>query len=178
MTRRVPYYFMTFWGIFSTRGEKYDFCVDGSMHNDFEPTRGEIEHRSEHRNEYPNWLGGGGTWTRWRAVEWGQSGGVGPEWGWGPEWGGGMGRAGGWGPYLVFHLSYLVSNLCYLGFHPLSGIPSPLSAVPSPLSGIPSPYLAPNPPLWYPIPDSRYPYITKSPKWNSSLLDIIFIAEP
>ena len=28
-------------------------------------------------------------------------------------------------------------------------------------------------PIWYPIPDRGYPYINESPKWNSSLLDIV-----
>ena len=34
---------MTFLEIFSMQGEKYYFCMEGSMRDEIEPTRGEIE---------------------------------------------------------------------------------------------------------------------------------------
>ena len=87
----------------------------------------------------------------------------------GGQSGGGRGR----GPYLVFYLPYLISNLPCLVFHfpylichpPIwsSHLPiwysNPLSGIPSLLSCIPSPHLESHP-------------IYKSPRWNSSYLDI------
>ena len=60
----------------------------------------------------------------------------------------------------------------------LSGTPSPIW-YPIPPSGTQSPlwypisHLAPHPPIWHRIPDTGYPYINESPKWNSSLLDMV-----
>ena len=111
----------------------------------------------------------GGAWVRWEGLgSGGQSGGQGGRkvggwgdrnkhhsWGsvgqkgareWGPKWGSkGVGAWGLGGPYLVSHLSYLVSlslsgmSSPYLVSHPLSGIPSLLSGIPFHLSDIPSP---------------------------------------
>ena len=45
---------------------------------------------------------------------------------------------------------------------------------PIPLSGTPSPYLVCHPISGNPIPDRGYAYINESPKWNFSLLDILY----
>ena len=84
-------------------------------------------------------------------------------------------------------ITYLVPLPLYLVPIPLFWYPISLSGTSSYLYGTSSPYLVPHPPIqypipylvahptiWYPILNRRYPYISLSPKWNFSLLEISF----
>ena len=140
VTCRILYWwkrgcFMPFLGIFSTRGEKFFFCLKGRSQDEIEPMQSEIEHRNENWNKHPSW---GGVWARWGC--WRVRAGVGaliwytishiwypisPIWYpispiWYPI------------PYLVFHLPYLVS-IPYLVFH----LPYLVSHLPIPDRGTP-----------------------------------------
>ena len=153
---------MTFWE-FSTQGEKYYFCMEGSTQDEIEPTQGEIEHQNKHQHKHPSWgLGVGARVGAWAGGDHNEH----PSW-WehGPEGGWGVGaREGDRGPiwYPISPVSYIIP---YLVYHPLSGIPSPIwYPIPNLVSHLP--YLVSHLPL------SGIPSTNESPKWNSSLLDI------
>ena len=180
VTRRVPYCGN---GVATWLSLEYYFRTEGSMWDEIEPLRGEIEYQREYWNEHPSWGeygpdGGPGEWAPERGGWGGGQGGVGAGVEkWGARMGAGVGARMWVGagalpgipsllsgipfPHLVFHLPYLVSYP-YLVPTPLGGILSPIW-YPIPLCGTPSP-------IWYPIPD----YITLTSHQSGILQSLIF----